>query len=32
LEVTALLLTAALLGAIVVAKGTSEDGEGEENE
>ena len=32
LEVTALLLTAALLGAIVVAKGTSEDGEREENE
>lgn len=31
LEVTALLLTAALIGAIVVAKGTTPVGEGEEN-
>lgn len=31
LEVTALLLTAALIGAIVVAKGTTEGREGEEN-
>lgn len=31
LEVTALLLTAALLGAIVVAKGTTQGREGEEN-